>query len=178
MNVHTTVQIANHLQVSPNQIKEIREWAKVYWVSVQGQRPTFVSKKVAMTNHDRIENYLIEQGTEASLARKAAWFLINGAQGGDSWTEVNRKFVPRHHAFLQPIFEDEKAKAKAAEEAHEKEVGQVEAIAHEINDALPISVDVPWNKLLSAAADIREGTTTFDEVIKRFTSKKIIKVGK
>jgi hypothetical protein len=55
MSAHTTVQIANHLQVSPNQIKEIREWAKVYWVSVQGQRPTFVSKRVVVMKMTREE---------------------------------------------------------------------------------------------------------------------------
>src|SRR6478672_317790 len=60
MNAHITVQIANHLKVSPNQIREIREWAKVYWVIVQGKRPTFVSKKVAKNMDNRIPATLEE----------------------------------------------------------------------------------------------------------------------
>lgn len=50
----------------------------------------------------------------------------------------------------------------------------VEAIASRINDYLPIGHCVSYNNLFSAAVDIFEGTSSMDEVVKRFTSKKPI----
>lgn len=68
MDTQLTTQIANYLKVSPNQIKEIREWAKVFWVAVHGKRPTFVSKKVVQMEIDsRIPQSLEEARTLASL---------------------------------------------------------------------------------------------------------------
>jgi hypothetical protein len=43
--MNATIQIAQVLNVSPNQIKSVREMAWVYCVVVFGQRATFVSKK-------------------------------------------------------------------------------------------------------------------------------------
>jgi hypothetical protein len=43
--MNATIQIAQVLNVSPNQIKSVREMAWVYCVVVSGQRATFVSKK-------------------------------------------------------------------------------------------------------------------------------------
>ena len=43
--MNATTQIAQVLDVSPNQIKSVREMAWVYCVVVYGQRATFVSKK-------------------------------------------------------------------------------------------------------------------------------------
>ncbi|MEW5856410.1 MAG: hypothetical protein AB1861_03390 [Cyanobacteriota bacterium] len=41
----TVIAIANHLGVSPNQIKKVTELAQVWCVVVQGRRPRFVSKR-------------------------------------------------------------------------------------------------------------------------------------
>ena len=46
MNAQAIAQIANHLNVSPNQVKRCEEWASVLFVQVHGHRPRFVSKKV------------------------------------------------------------------------------------------------------------------------------------
>lgn len=46
MNPTTQLALANHLQVSPNQIKRIEEWANCYFVVVAGKGGRFVSKKV------------------------------------------------------------------------------------------------------------------------------------
>lgn len=43
--MNATIQIAEALNVSPNQIKSVREMAWVYCVVVFGKRATFVSKK-------------------------------------------------------------------------------------------------------------------------------------
>lgn len=43
--MNATIQIAEVLNVSPNQIKSVREMAWVYCVVVFGKRATFVSKK-------------------------------------------------------------------------------------------------------------------------------------
>lgn len=43
--MNATIQIAQVLNVSPNQIKSVREMAWVYCIVVFGQRATFVSKK-------------------------------------------------------------------------------------------------------------------------------------
>lgn len=47
MNILT--QIANHLEVSPNQITKIEEWENCYFVVVKGLGGRFVSKKVVKT---------------------------------------------------------------------------------------------------------------------------------
>lgn len=73
MNV--TIQVAEVLNVSPNQIKSVREMAWVYCVVVFGQRATFVSKK-------KVEVSKVE--TRHSIAVKVA-DLIGGKvwMGGD-----------------------------------------------------------------------------------------------
>lgn len=64
--------------------------------------------------------------------------------------------------------ETEKQQDEAADRARN--------LAFEINSHL--SIDVPFNKLLSAAIEILEGATTFDAVVARFSSKKIVKRSK
>lgn len=46
MNPTTQAAIANHLQVSPNQITKIEEWTNCYFVVAKGLGGRFVSKKV------------------------------------------------------------------------------------------------------------------------------------
>lgn len=45
MNPQAIAQIANFLNVSPNQIKRCEEWVSVIFVVVRGSRPRFISKK-------------------------------------------------------------------------------------------------------------------------------------
>lgn len=73
--MNATIQIAEVLNVSPNQIKSVREMAWVYCVVVVGKRATFVSKK-------KVEVAKVE--TRQSIAVKVAE-LIGGNvwQGGD-----------------------------------------------------------------------------------------------
>lgn len=48
MNITTQAQnqVAEFLEVAQELVLEVREWANVLWVKVQGCRPRFVSKKV------------------------------------------------------------------------------------------------------------------------------------
>jgi hypothetical protein len=48
MNITAAAQkpVSEFLKVSQELITEVREWANVLWVRVQGLRPRFVSKKV------------------------------------------------------------------------------------------------------------------------------------
>ena len=67
MNV--TTQIAKAMNVSPNQIKSVREMAWVYCVVVHGQRATFVSKKVVKMDwqdkeYVKIKEYVHPAGVE------------------------------------------------------------------------------------------------------------------
>lgn len=68
------VQIANFLNVSPNQIKRCEEWANVYFVQVHGFRPRFVSKKVVKmeTVEERLARYEREADELASQATAMA----------------------------------------------------------------------------------------------------------
>lgn len=61
------------------------------------------------------------------------------------------------------------------EREQEENANKAEALAAEIEDALPIGNCVSYSKLFSAATEILEGEATFEEIVKRFTSKKIIK---
>lgn len=58
MNANQIAQVAQHLNVSPNQIKRCEEWSKVLFVVVHGCRPRFVSKKVLKTMEDQMNEYL------------------------------------------------------------------------------------------------------------------------
>jgi hypothetical protein len=58
--MNSTIQIAQVLNVSPNQIKSVREMAWVYCVVVIGQRATFVSKK-------KVEAVMVEKVLSVSL---------------------------------------------------------------------------------------------------------------
>jgi hypothetical protein len=74
--MNSTIQIAQVLNVSPNQIKSVREMAWVYCVVVFGQRATFVSKK-------KVEAVTVAK-TKWDIAVEIA-ALIGGKpwQGGD-----------------------------------------------------------------------------------------------
>jgi aspartyl-tRNA synthetase len=54
MDTQSIAQVANFLNVSPNQIKRCEEWASVIFVVVQGRRPRFVSKKVLVMKSQEV----------------------------------------------------------------------------------------------------------------------------
>lgn len=114
--------IAQHLNVEEKLILEIQVWAKVLWVRVQGLRPRFVSKEANMNNYQKLETYLIKQGTEEASAKKAASFVIGKAWEFESWEYVAPKFAPRHHDYVRQVFEAE----KASQTAKEKEAEEME----------------------------------------------------
>lgn len=45
-----TQAIAQYLNLAEKLILEVRVWARVLWVRIEGKRPRFVSKKVTMNN--------------------------------------------------------------------------------------------------------------------------------
>lgn len=113
--MNATVQIAEVLNVSPNQIKSVREMAWVYCVVVFGQRATFVSKKkVEAIVIQEIENIHTTKYTSASgmvdwrLGRKfeeqgKIWETVARTNTGERWNsnvdddefiwQVEAKFV-------------------------------------------------------------------------------------
>ena len=76
-----TIQIAEVLNVSPNQIKSVREMAWVYCVVVFGKRATFVSKKKV--------NLTIEQVT----AEVAAKLQSQGVKQAQAWVKYGKARV-------------------------------------------------------------------------------------
>lgn len=86
MNV--TIQIAEVLNVSPNQIKSVREMAWVYCVVVFGQRATFVSKKKV----------------EAVKVAKTKWDIaveVAALIGGNPWTGGDKVRVYLGKGFVE-----------------------------------------------------------------------------
>ena len=71
MNSALQAAIATYLNVSPNQIKSVEEWASVLFVRFTVGRPRFVSKKVTMID-DRIPRTLAE-ARELSGIRFHEW---------------------------------------------------------------------------------------------------------
>lgn len=66
MNAQAIAQIANYLNVSPNQIKRCEEWASVLFVQVHGCRPRFVSKKVVQVEDQQVV-YVTGRGKQISI---------------------------------------------------------------------------------------------------------------
>ncbi len=73
MNITLQAQqaVSEFLQVAQELVVEVREWANVLWVKVQGMRPRFVSKKVIkiskMLKKDATYNEAISHLKEAGL---------------------------------------------------------------------------------------------------------------
>lgn len=68
------LQIAQHLQVNPNQIIRIEEWANCYFVVVKGLGGRFVSKKVveaAPVKATAIQSYQVNLSKECRKVRKS-----------------------------------------------------------------------------------------------------------
>ena len=66
--------IAQHLQVSPNQIIKIEEWANCYFVVIQGKGGRFVSKKVvevAPVQAPALQSYQVNLSKECRKVRKS-----------------------------------------------------------------------------------------------------------
>lgn len=72
MNTALQAAVANHLNISPNQIKSVEEWASVLFVRFTVGRPRFVSKKVKSMVDDRIPRTLAE-ARELSGIRFHEW---------------------------------------------------------------------------------------------------------
>lgn len=64
MKPNQVAQVANFLNVSPNQIKRCEEWASVLFVQVYGSRPQFVSKKVVKNMELRIVEATTKYGEQ------------------------------------------------------------------------------------------------------------------
>lgn len=171
--MNTQAAVAQHLNLAEELILEVQEWVYVLWVRVKGARPRFVGKESMMNNFQKIENYLIKEGIDKVLATKAASFVIGKAWDFESWEYVASRFAARHHKFVKEIFEAEKEKEKETDPQADKADDMVTEIA-EIEKYLPMGHLISWNKLHSAAVDILENETTIQEVIERFTSKKVI----
>lgn len=80
MNAQAASAIAQHLQVATAAILEIREWARVLWVRVQGLGCRFVSKKVTQ---ESTMSYTIEyvQGSEQHSSNWAKFYV----KGLEEW---------------------------------------------------------------------------------------------
>ncbi|HEY9598398.1 MAG TPA: hypothetical protein V6D33_12070 [Cyanophyceae cyanobacterium] len=66
--------IAQHLQVSPNQIIKIEEWANCYFVVIKGLGARFVSKKVVVSAPVQapvIQSYQVNLSKECRKVRKS-----------------------------------------------------------------------------------------------------------
>jgi hypothetical protein len=69
--MNALTQIATYLNVSPNRIKRCEEWAKVYFVVIEGKGGRFVSKGIVTMKNAEL----------ASLENKKATLLIIGVTG-------------------------------------------------------------------------------------------------
>lgn len=88
--------IAQHLNVAIELILEVRVWAKVLWVRVQGLRPRFVSKKVATSNPiDPFELAEKEQDNRADKADAMAAKINDYLPMGHSisWSKLHSAAV-------------------------------------------------------------------------------------
>lgn len=68
------LQIAQHLQVSPNQIIRIEKWENCYFVVVKGLGGRFVSKKVVPSTPVQtpaIQSYQVNLSKECRRVRKS-----------------------------------------------------------------------------------------------------------
>ena len=89
--MNATIQIAEVLNVSPNQIKSVREMAWVYCVVVFGKRATFVSKK-------KVEAITVE-GKQLISAEDGAKKLAQMV-GGRFWAKGGHTRVYTKHGYL------------------------------------------------------------------------------
>lgn len=67
------LQIAQHLQVSPNQIIKVEEWANCYFVVAKGIGGRFVSKKVvtpAPVQAPVLQSYQVNLSKQCRQVRK------------------------------------------------------------------------------------------------------------
>lgn len=58
MNTALQAAVATHLNISPNQIKSVEEWASVLFVRFTVGRPRFVSKKVTVKEYSNFGEFL------------------------------------------------------------------------------------------------------------------------
>lgn len=66
------LQIAQHLQVSPNQIIKVEEWKNCYFVVVKGVGGRFVSKKVVTpAPAPTVQSYQVNLSKECRRVRKS-----------------------------------------------------------------------------------------------------------
>lgn len=73
MNAQQITQIAQHLNISSNQVKEVQEWAYVYFVKFTKGSPRFVSKKVVKPVFDlEAEIEAAEKRAEENAAKAEA----------------------------------------------------------------------------------------------------------
>ncbi len=92
MNAQAIAQVANFLNVSPNQIKRCEEWASVLFVQIHGSRPRFVSKKVIM-EIKKVENWkehdyeVFENGVKYRVFSGFNYWYVKPATG---WKTVER----------------------------------------------------------------------------------------
>ena len=90
------------------QVKAFEEWQYVYFVKFASGRPTFVSKKKVVMSHYEI---LVNQfGDE-----KAALWVMKAASEYFDWSEVEKRFHPRHHETIRKVWDFIRAEQEAAE---------------------------------------------------------------
>lgn len=91
MNVAATSQVAEFLKVQKELVLEIREWASVLWVKVQGMRPRFVSKKIVKVEAIMDEDFYYNQAQSVAEKFKDANHIpLNGSDKQIAWAEVIR----------------------------------------------------------------------------------------
>lgn len=93
MNVTTTAQgqVAEFLNVAKELVLEVREWASVLWVKIQGMRPRFVSKKVVKAGVIMDEDFYYNQAQSvAEKLKDANHISLTGSDKQIAWAEIIR----------------------------------------------------------------------------------------
>lgn len=84
-------------------------------------------------------------------------------------------FRPRFVSKKVLAVETFEQKMERLEREQDDNAAKAEAMAARINDELPVSHCAQYDKLFSAAIEVLEGETTFEEVVNRFSSKKVVR---
>jgi hypothetical protein len=117
----------------------------------------------AIANHLNVAASAIVEVQEWA---RVLWVRVRG---------IGARFVSKRIAEVKPVFNLEEELERREKET-EANAAKAEAMVSEIMDSLPqwAADSAQYGKLFSAAIEIIEGETTFEAVINRFSSKRII----
>jgi hypothetical protein len=117
----------------------------------------------AIANHLNVDASAI---TEVQEWARVLWVRVKG---------LGARFVSKKVVEVKPVF-DLEAELERREKEAEQNAEKAAHLVSEIMDALPqwAAASAQYGNLFSAAIEIIEGETTFEAVVERFASKKII----